>query len=78
MDTLCSNESHMDSALPQCLLGMPLSLARLLEREPWSRHADKVCVSVSERVIECVCIYLCLCVCIYLCLNVRDYVCKCI
>lgn len=48
---LYGDESRVEHALPQCLLGMPLSLARLLGREPWSSHTDKVCV--------CACVFVC-------------------
>lgn len=44
--SLYGEESHVGNALPHCLLGMPLSLAQLLSKEPWSsqRHKVRVCV----------------------------------
>lgn len=39
---LYGNESDAQNALPSCLLGMPLSLAQLLGKEPWSSQTHKV------------------------------------
>ncbi|TNN41857.1 Focadhesin [Liparis tanakae] len=38
---LYGEESLADLALPQCLLGMPRSLALLLDKEPWSSQTTK-------------------------------------
>ncbi|KAM9335629.1 focadhesin [Symphorus nematophorus] len=38
---LYGEESSTDRALPQCLLGMPRSLALLLDKEPWSGQMHK-------------------------------------
>ncbi|XP_037335022.2 focadhesin [Pungitius pungitius] len=38
---LYGEESLTDRALPQCLLGMPCSLALLLAKEPWSSQTHK-------------------------------------
>uniref|UniRef100_H2RQ74 Focadhesin n=1 Tax=Takifugu rubripes TaxID=31033 RepID=H2RQ74_TAKRU len=39
--SLYGEESHVGNALPHCLLGMPLSLAQLLSKEPWSSQRHK-------------------------------------
>ncbi|XP_028988970.1 focadhesin isoform X2 [Betta splendens] len=39
--SLYGAESLTDQALPRCLLGMPHSLALLLNKEPWSSQTDK-------------------------------------
>lgn len=39
---LYGEESLTERALPQCLLGMPCSLALLLAKEPWSSQTHKV------------------------------------
>lgn len=39
---LYGDESDAQNALPSCLLGMPLSLAQLLGKEPWSSQTHKV------------------------------------
>ncbi|XP_023254998.1 focadhesin-like [Seriola lalandi dorsalis] len=39
--SLYGEESLTDHALPQCLLGMPHSLALLLGKEPWSSQTQK-------------------------------------
>ena len=44
---LYGQESLIDHALPQCLLGVSHSLALLLDKEPWSGQTQKVCVSAS-------------------------------
>lgn len=46
--SLYGNESSIDSALPQCLVGLSHSLPRLLDKEPWSTHTPKVSVSASN------------------------------
>lgn len=46
--SLYGDESHVENALPQCLLGMPLSLAQLLGREPWSSQTNKVGVCSTK------------------------------
>ncbi|KAK5876236.1 hypothetical protein CesoFtcFv8_027226 [Champsocephalus esox] len=38
---LYGEESSTDHALPQCMLGMPHSLALLLNKEPWSNQTHK-------------------------------------
>uniref|UniRef100_A0A3Q3X776 Uncharacterized protein n=1 Tax=Mola mola TaxID=94237 RepID=A0A3Q3X776_MOLML len=43
--SLYGDESYTDHALPQCLLGLPRSLAMLLDKEPWSSQTHKVSVS---------------------------------
>lgn len=40
--SLYSPKSLTDHALPECLLGMPRSLALLLDKEPWSSQTQKV------------------------------------
>ena len=42
--SLYGDESYTDHALPQCLLGLPCSLARLLDKEPWGSQTHKVSV----------------------------------
>ncbi|XP_030579046.1 focadhesin [Archocentrus centrarchus] len=39
--SLYGNESSIESALPQCLLGLSHSLPRLLDKEPWRTHTPK-------------------------------------
>uniref|UniRef100_A0A3Q3XJJ0 Uncharacterized protein n=1 Tax=Mola mola TaxID=94237 RepID=A0A3Q3XJJ0_MOLML len=39
--SLYGDESYTDHALPQCLLGLPRSLAMLLDKEPWSSQTHK-------------------------------------
>ncbi|KAM8898854.1 focadhesin isoform 1-T1 [Spinachia spinachia] len=39
--SLYGDESCTDYALPQCLLGMPYSLALLLDKEPWNSQTHK-------------------------------------
>lgn len=48
---LYGDESLADRALPQCLLGLPHSLARLLDKEPWSGQTQKVGVSTCLKQI---------------------------
>lgn len=40
--SLYGDKSHVEDVLSQCLLGMPLSLAQLLGKEPWSSYTHKV------------------------------------
>lgn len=48
--SLYGAETLTEHALSQCLLGMPHSLALLLDKEPWSLQIHKVSVSVYQGV----------------------------